>query len=130
MAWRRDRGTSLAEFAMVAILLFMTMLGAVDFGRIFWVLHIVSLGAKDGARWASLHGNESGSVATETDVQDYVRARSFGFNVTVNTTWPDGNNNPGNRVQVLVTQNVTPIVPFLRHTPLGLGSTSQMVIAH
>ena len=62
---RRDksrRGASAVEFAVVAPVLFVMLLGMVEFGRVLTVHHVLTLAARTGAREAVLPGASCASV--------------------------------------------------------------------
>jgi hypothetical protein len=48
--------------------------------------------------------------------------------MTVNTTYPDGNENPGSRVQVAVTYAYPFRIPWIPTSTLTMSSTSVMYI--
>lgn len=56
---RRRRGQALVEFAMVAPLFFLLLLSIIEFGRAIYYVQILNNAAREGARYAIVHGNES-----------------------------------------------------------------------
>jgi hypothetical protein len=92
-----------------------------------WTYGTAAHAAKEGARYAIVHGAESGRPASAADIEAYVRARASGMTqVYVKTTWVPGKN-PGSVVQVRVD---CPFQPFLSW--LGdwkVSSTSRMVVS-
>lgn len=54
----RERGAAALEFALVAPALILMIMGMVDFGMVMNAQAVVANGARDGARVASLGGNE------------------------------------------------------------------------
>ena len=56
---RSSRGQGLVEFAMIAPLFFLLLLGIVEFGRAIYYVQILNNAAREGARYAIVHGNES-----------------------------------------------------------------------
>lgn len=52
----RRRGQSTVELALTLPILLLLVLGIVDFGRVFLAANVISHGAGDSARYASLHG--------------------------------------------------------------------------
>ncbi len=126
---RNDRGATLVEFA-VSSLLFMTIaLGTIEFSRMIMHYNVVSNAAREGVRYASVRGGNSGHPATATDIQNFVAGRSSGLltagNVTV--TWPV-DTLVGSPVQVQVTYGFAPIVGLLPSASISLSSTTQMII--
>ena len=127
---RSDDGTGLVEFALAAIFLFSIIFFIIEFGLAVWRYNTVASLAKDGARWASLHGSESATVADSAAVQNYVNTKTPGIPVVVRTTWPGGNKDPGSVVQVRVDGSFTPLTKIVPQGTRTLRSTAQVVIAH
>ena len=59
-----DRGVSAVEFALVAPVLLMTLLGAIDFGRMFYLRQGLEYAAQAGARYYVLNTTAASSVVT------------------------------------------------------------------
>ena len=116
------------EFAIVLPLFLLLLMGAMEFGRAVWAYNSISHGAREGARYAIVHGADSGRAATADEVRDYVRGRlpAIAAAIEVNTSW-DPDNNFGSVVQVQVQHTFKPLVPLLPSIPLS--STSRMVIS-
>jgi Flp pilus assembly protein TadG len=58
------RGIAVVEFAVVASLLFMLVLGIIEFGRAMMVLEMLNNAARNGARIGSLNGSATSDVNT------------------------------------------------------------------
>lgn len=58
---RRQRGQALVEFAMIAPIFFVLLIAIFDIGRIVWAHNALENAAREGARYAIVHG---GSVTT------------------------------------------------------------------
>jgi Flp pilus assembly protein TadG len=56
-----NRGQALPEFALILPLMLLMAIGVVDFGRVLWALDSVSNAAREGARYAIVHGNSPGN---------------------------------------------------------------------
>jgi Flp pilus assembly protein TadG len=129
-ARRWNRGQTATEFAMIALPSLMLIFGIMVFGLAVYNYNFVSDAARDGVRYAIVHGASSTSPATATDITNYVLAEANGLNqnkLTVSTSWsPD--NKPGSVVSVKVTYNFQPLFP-MSATALPLSSSSQMVIS-
>jgi TadE-like protein len=52
----RSRGQGLAEFAIVLPLFLMLVFGIIDMGRVIWARDSLTNAAREGARYASVHG--------------------------------------------------------------------------
>ena len=67
---KNERGTTIAEFAMVALLFFIIIIGIIEFGRLLYTHNALTDATRQGARYASLH---QGSTADdELAVKRYV----------------------------------------------------------
>jgi Flp pilus assembly protein TadG len=128
---RRERGTVVVEFGL-AFLVFMTAVyGIMEFGRIVASYNIISGAAREGSRYAMVHGSASGSAATASDIQTVVRNWAVGLDtsaITVTTTWASGNA-PGNPVNVRASYTLTPFSGLILKDTLTVQSTSQTVIS-
>src|SRR5437762_8036228 len=112
----RERGNYLIESGLCFVVFFTILLGILDVGRGIYSYNFIASASKEGARYAMVHGNSSGQIATASDIQ--TQARSWlpgvvgGDSATVNTTWsPD--NKPGSTVTVQVQCTYTPISSLL-----------------
>jgi Flp pilus assembly protein TadG len=76
----RRRGAALVEFAVVAPLLFMLILGLIEFGRMMMVQQILTNGAREGARNAVL------PAATQTTAQGVIDTYMQNNGITGYTT--------------------------------------------
>ena len=59
---RSERGTTVAEFAIVAGLFFMIIFGIIEFGRLLYTHNALTDAARRGARYAALHHEDVGCV--------------------------------------------------------------------
>ena len=128
---QRQRGTNLIEFGLAFMVFFAALYGVMEFGRIVASYNILSGAAREGVRYAVVHGSSSGSPATNTDIQNIVRSWAVGLQssaVTVTTTWTPGNA-PGSKVKVLASYNVSPFTGLILKNGITLQSSSQMVIS-
>jgi TadE-like protein len=55
----RRRGQALVEFALVVPVLFLLFLGIVETGRLVFYLHTLNNAAREGARYAIVHGENA-----------------------------------------------------------------------
>lgn len=131
MRTRGEKGSSLVELSMSIMIFLVLLLGIMDFGRIVAAYNILAGATKEGARYAIVHGNASGSAASSDDIQNVVRQWAIGLDpssVQVTATWPDGNG-PRGRVQVVSTYSITPLLIWISGASFNIGSRSQMVIS-
>jgi Flp pilus assembly protein TadG len=133
-----DEGSALVEFALTVPLLFTFFFGLIEVSMAIYTHQVISETAREGTRYAMVHGstclNGSGNSCTVTasNVNSYVAAIPWpnigGGTTTINTTYPDGNEAPGSRVQVTITYAFPFRVPFIPTSTLTMSSTSVMYI--
>lgn len=59
----RERGASVVEFAVLAPVLLLLVLGMVEFGWLFGQFNDVRHGAREGARYAAVNGGDETTIA-------------------------------------------------------------------
>jgi Flp pilus assembly protein TadG len=138
---RGEEGTNLVEAALALSILFSMIFGIIDIGVALYNYNFVAEASREASRYAMIHGSScSGCVATQTSIQSYVQ--NLGYpgiaSAQVTAAWPDTTgctpsaspcNNPGNNVQVTVTDAFPLRVPFVPTTTWNLTSTSEVIIA-
>jgi Flp pilus assembly protein TadG len=94
---KSERGVALVEFAFVAPILFLVLLGMLDFGRAMNNWNDVTQLANEGARLAAVNMNPSSPISTgasnyglptPTTAVTCTGAKSIGDSVTVQVTIP------------------------------------------
>jgi Flp pilus assembly protein TadG len=139
----RERGSSMAEFAIALTASLTLITGIVEFGRGIYAYHLVANAARMGARYAIVRGatcSAAGCPATQTSVQTYVRGLAPELNtanMTVLSTWTTTSScasNPANTAGCQVAVRVTypfnfAAIPMLPSFPLSMSSTSTMIIS-
>lgn len=79
---RQRRGTAVVEFALVAPLFFLLVMGMIEYGRMVMVQQILTNASREGARRAVLDGITTSNV--QTSVNTYLSgAKITGATVTV-----------------------------------------------
>jgi len=151
---RGQRGGALVEFAVVAPLLFMMLIGSIQFGTIMYRYHATDYAARLGARWASVHGADCSYSAapcptTNAAVQTYVLGHVPGLSNTATAvpSWavPSSTSYVGLQqgnapskcdladqtanclVTVTVTNPFSVTIPFIKTFTYSLQSTSTVV---
>src|SRR6476661_5015651 len=123
-----SRAQALVEFALVAPLFFLLIFAVIDFGRYVYYVQILNNAAREGARYAIVHGNNSldatgptssdpSGSAVKTVVRQYAVGVIGDSSVLVVTpTWnPSTLNGRGTEVTVRVSypfHSVIPVVPI------------------
>ena len=125
-----ERGTAMVEFAIVAGLIFIPLVfGIIEFGRLVWAKNMVTAAAREGVRYAIVHGSSSGSVADSAAVATYVIGRTKLSPITVRPSWT-GTKEPGkDTATVAVSYTYIPIVkvPGLLTNKTVTGTSKQII---
>lgn len=137
-----ERGTSMAEFAIAALLLLMVVFGIIQFAKALFAYHTIGTAARLGSRWAMVRGSNCvapSCPATAATVKTYVQGQLpllDAATATVTTTWATsfgcyGNpaNGPGCVVAVTVSYPFHFDLPLVSNAVLQMSSTSKMVIS-
>ena len=126
---RKGRGQAMVEFAIVASVALTLIFGIIQAALALYAYSFVSYAARAGVRYAMVHGNQSGSPATSSTVQSYVRGLAVALDtsaLTATATW-NPNENPGSTVTVRVTYIYTPLI---WNTAMTMSSTSQGMVSN
>ncbi len=129
---RYQHGQVLVEAALTAVVFFLLMFGIVVFSQLTRANEWVSHAAREGTRYAIVHGADSLSPATQDSIRTYLLQQFVAFDpakLTVTATWPEGNE-PGRPVTVQVQYVSDPLIPFVVSTSVTLHSTSTMLISN
>lgn len=137
------RGCGESGQAMIEVALALPIIAAFSFAVIqislaFYSYCVISESAREGTRYAIVRGstctNGSGAscTATAASINSQVSGLSWpnlgNGTLTPNTTFPDGNQSPGSRVQVAVSYVFPYNLPFLPKGSIHMSSTSVMYI--
>jgi Flp pilus assembly protein TadG len=129
---KRRRGHALMESALIFTPFITLAVGTMEFGNLALCQNSITYASTQGARWAMVRGFNSTSPASASAVTDYVRTQALGVmdpnNVTVTTTWPDGDNKPGHRVRVVVQYTYAPIERLAFTINVPIAATSEVLI--
>ena len=68
-----EKGTSVAEFAIVALVFFMILIGIIEFGRLLYTHNALTDAARRGARYATLHAGNKGECVQNAVVYGETR---------------------------------------------------------
>lgn len=109
--FRRDeRGAAMVEFALVAAFVFIPIIfGIVELGRLSWAKNTITAAAREGVRYAIVHGSASGATADSAAVANFVKGRTALSPIIVRSAWTD-DKGPGDTVTVRVEYTYTPLV--------------------
>lgn len=86
-------GQAMVEFALILPLLLLVVLGVIEVSRAVWQENTLAYAAREGTRYAIVHGSAGDPVAypaSHQPVIDAVRRAAIGVpNITVTVSWPD-----------------------------------------
>jgi Flp pilus assembly protein TadG len=124
-------GQAVAEFALVITPCLTLFFGVINFALALYCYDFVCYGAQQAVRYATVHGSTATTVASSTDVHNYVNSLVVGVlntsSMTVTTTWAP-NNKPGSVVTVAVSYNFPPLTSLVSSVTIPLTRTAAMVI--
>ncbi|HLA17261.1 MAG TPA: TadE/TadG family type IV pilus assembly protein [Candidatus Limnocylindrales bacterium] len=137
---RSGWGQALVEFAIVAPIFFLILFAMIDFGRYVYYVQILNNAAREGTRYAIVHGALSLAPTGPPDdpsgaaVKDVVRNYAIGVVgiedpsvLDIVVTWnPD--NSRDNPVTVEVTYEFRPVIPVVPIPPISVKGASTLVI--
>jgi hypothetical protein len=141
----RRRGQAVAEFAIAAPIFFLILFAIIDFGRYVYYVQVLNNAAREGARYAIVHGADSLSPTgppddpSGADVIDVVRDHAVGVIgiedasvLAITLTWgtppatPD--NDRGTKITVEVTYAFRSVIPIVPIPPITVEGASSLVI--
>ncbi len=144
----RSAGQALVEFALVAPIFFLLLFSIIEFGRYVYTVQILNEAAREGARYAIVHGSQSlcpsgpmpggETVPNPCDltgqrVKDLVIRDATGVAgtapITATVTWPVDNAR-GHTVTVSVSYQFQTLVPVVPLPPIQITGESTLVINH
>jgi Flp pilus assembly protein TadG len=121
------KGQTYAEFALCAVVVLILIFGVVNFSLVVYAYNFVSYAAREGARFAAVHGSSNPPPAHSADITNLISAEGYGLNggnLKVSTTW-NPNNQPGSVVAVQVQYTFNFMIPFVTLPPVNLTSSRQ-----
>ena len=141
---RSARAQATVELAFAGIIFAMLVLGGIDAGRAVWNYNTLAHAAREGTRYAIVHGATStdpsgpgSAYYTEPNVDakitEVVAENASGLDpdrLVVEAEWPDGSNEVGAKVTVTARYTYEPIVDFLDLISFEMSSSSTMTITH
>lgn len=140
-ARHRGRGQALVEFSLVAPIFFLVLFGIIDIGRYVYYVQILNNAAREGARYAIVHGTNSlaptgppqdpsGGAVVEV-VRTYavgVIGRSDASVLAISATWDPANNHRGSKVTVEVTYAFRSLIPLVPLPAIPVKGESTLVV--
>lgn len=145
VAGSHNSGQALIEHVLTLPLLLLAVVGIFDFGRAILYYNTLAEAAREGARYAMVHGANSATpsgpgsgsyTAPNRDTAVEAAVKRFGIGLdhsqmTILATWPDGDNKAGHRVSVEVDYAYVPLTTMiLGKVSVPLRSTSVTTILY
>ena len=122
---KRRRGAAAVEFAFVAPVFFLLVLGMIEFGRMVMVQQVITNGSREGARVAVLDGTTGAEV--QAVVEGYLSTANVpGATITVDPTEPS---TAGYGAPVTVTVSVPFSEVSWLPTPMLMGGDTELTAA-
>ena len=138
-SWRRsESGQAMVEIALVFPLIASFIFGIMELSLMYYSYCVITECAREGTRYGMVHGSTcktavgSSCTATASSLNTYTQNLGWpnlgGGTLTAASSFPDGNENPGSRVQVVVTYASPLSLPFVPKQRLSMSSSSVMYI--
>jgi Flp pilus assembly protein TadG len=130
----RYRGQGMVEFALIAPLFLAITFGTIELGWLVFANHSLTNATREGARYAMVHGERSGDIATVSSVtpvvQDY--AGRFASDITVtNVEFTPGTAEPGSQVRIETSYTHQPIIGMIIGAgTITLNSDSTVIVQY
>lgn len=135
---RDESGQAIIEIALALPIIAAFTFMMIELCLIFYTYCMISESAREGTRYAIVRGAacQTGSGASCTASASAINAMVTGTGwpnlgggtISANTTYPDGNETVGSRVQVVVSYAFPYNIPFAPKGTLQMSSTSVMYI--
>jgi len=136
-----SRGQAIAEFAIAAPIFFLILFAMIDFGRYVYYVQILNNAAREGARYAIVHGSNGLPPTGPPDepsgqaVNSVVRQSAIGVIGGADATerdvagdWDPATNNRGSKVTVTVTYAFRSLIPIVPIPAIQVEGASTLVI--
>ncbi|MGB6191582.1 MAG: TadE family protein [Terracidiphilus sp.] len=133
---RKEDGQAIIEAAITLPIVAAFVFVMIELCLMFYSYCMISETAREGTRYAIVHGStcttstKASCAATASSISTYVSKVGWpnlgGGTLTPTTTFPDGNENPGSRVQVSVSYSFPVTLPFVPKGSVAMSSSSTM----
>jgi Flp pilus assembly protein TadG len=133
-----ESGQAVIEIAIALPLIAAFIFSMIEISLAFYSYCMISETAREGTRYAVVRGatcvtlTNASCTASTTSVNSFVSQLNWpnlgNGTLTPVTSYPDGNENPGSRVQVTVKYVFPYNIPFAPKGSMNLASTSVMYI--
>lgn len=131
-----EEGQAIIEAAITLPIVAAFVFVMIEVCLMFYSYCMISEVAREGTRYAIVHdatcqtASKASCTAAASAVNTYVSQINWpnlgGGTMTPSTTFPDGNENPGSRVQVSVSYSFPVTLPFVPKGSVAMSSSSVM----
>jgi Flp pilus assembly protein TadG len=140
-ASRSSLAQALVEFALVVPLFLLLLFAMIDFGRYVYYVQILNNAAREGTRYAIVHGSNSftptGPAPEDPKIDTVVRDYATGVIgdstvLQVHSTWGNPPNPPsntrGSRITVTVSYDFHALIPIVPIPAITITGESTLVV--
>ena len=127
--WRRQRGQSLLETALMIVIIFTVMMWVFEIGQLMYTYTVMADAANEGVRYAIVHSGADVAGTTARVKNFAATSRHDISGITVTVTPLDTTYDPPNRVSVKVSYTYVPYLKIFTTPPtLSAYAEGRMVI--
>jgi Flp pilus assembly protein TadG len=127
--WADQSGITALQFALALPAILATIMGTIEMGQLMMAQSTLVHAASEGTRYAMVRGSTAETIASETEINTFVKDHLTGLDTakaTVSVQWQP-NNQPG--AQVVIDIDYAYDFAALHLDPITLsGSSTQFVI--
>jgi Flp pilus assembly protein TadG len=140
-ACHRGRGQALVEFSLVAPIFFLVLFAIIDIGRYVYYVQVLNNAAREGARYAIVHGTNSVAPTGPPEdpsggaVRGVVRTYAVGVIgradasvLAIAASWNPDNNHRGSTVTVEVVYSFHSLIPIVPLPAIPVKGASTLVV--
>jgi len=127
--WRRQRGQSLLETAIMMIIIFAVVFWVFEMGQLMYTYVVLADAANEGVRYAIVHSGAD-PTGTQTRVKNFAATSMHNIaSISVTVSAPDTTYDPPNRVRVKVSYTYIPTLYIFSTAPtLTTYAEGRMVV--
>ena len=127
--WRRQRGQSLLETALMIVVLFMVVFWIFEVGWLMYTYSVLADAVNEGVRYAVVHSGGD-PAGTQAKVKTFAATSLHNVSaISPSVTFPDGSAAPPNRVRVTLTYTYIPYLPkFITAPTMKTYAEGRMVV--
>ena len=127
--WRRQRGQSLLETALMIVIIFTVAIWVFEIGQMMYTYTVMTDAANEGVRYAIVH-SRADVAGTTARVKNFAATSRHDISaITVTVSAPDTTYDPPNRVGVKVSYTYVPYLKiFITPPTLSAYAEGRMVV--